>query len=206
MGERLIKPVSGNQEKQVTYAKNMARYNRAMAQEFYFEAIVIDYAMIEDRLRSMIYHMGLLTDRRQTKLWKKIKEKLYRMAAFNETKKPSYSATTLMGKLSAVREAVLWATKVTDGYEGDRYLAALKSQIESLDADALLQTLDDVERWKNYRNEIMHSLLNKNMFSVEEKIAETAVRGMELARELDAHERMLKKGNVIRRSCGLKME
>ena len=82
----------------------------------------------------------------------------------------------------------------------------MKSQIESLDADALLQTLDDVERWKNYRNEIMHSLLNKNMFSVEEEIAETAVRGMELARELDAHERMLKKGNVIRRSCGLKME
>ena len=108
MRERLIRPVSGNKEKQVTYAKNMARYNRAMAQEFYFEAIVIDYAIIEDRLRSMIYHMALLKDRDQIKLWSKTKEKLYAMATFNKTDKPRYSATTLSGKLSIMREAVLW--------------------------------------------------------------------------------------------------
>jgi len=29
---------------------------------------------------------------------------------------------------------------------------------------------------------------------------------MELARELDAHERLLKKGHLIRRSCGLLTE
>ena len=112
----------------------------------------------------------------------------------------------MTGKLYIVREAVLWATRVTDGYEGDRYLVALTSQIESLDADALLQTLNDIEQWKNYRNEIVHSLLNKNVLSVEEKMMGIAIRGMDLARELDAHERVLKSGNVIRRSCGLTTE
>jgi len=144
MANRKIKPVADSREKQATYAKNMARYKSAMTQGFYFEALVIDYAMIEDRLRSMIYHMALLKDRDQFKLWNKTKEKLYAMATFNKTEKPRYSATTLSGKLSIVREALLWATQVTDGYEEDRYLTALKSQIESMDADALLQTLDAV--------------------------------------------------------------
>lgn len=206
MAKRKIKPVADSREKQATYAKNMARYKSAMTQGFYFEALVIDYAMIEDRLRSMIYHMALLKDRNQIKLWNKTKEKLYAMATFNKTDKPRYSATTLSGKLSIVREAVLWTTQVTDGYEEDRYLVALKSQIESMDADALLQALDAVVQWKDYRNEIVHSLLNKNIESVAEKAADVAIHGMELARELDSHERLLKKGHLIRRSCGLLTE
>ena len=206
MTQRKIKPVSDNLEKQQTYAKNMARYNSAMSQGFYFEALVIDYAMIEDRLRSMLYHMAMLKDRKQIKLWNQTKDKLYVMATFNGTGKPRYSATTLSGKLAIVREAILWATGVTEGYGNDRYLTALKLQIESLDADALLQTMDAIVQWKDYRNEIIHSLLNKNVDSIVEKAAEVALQGMQLARELDAHERLMKKGHTIRRSCGLTTE
>ncbi len=206
MTERKIQSVTDNQEKRQTYAKNVGRYNSAMMQGFYFEALVIDYAMIEDRLRSMLYHMAFLKNRTEVKLWNITKKKLYEMAAYNGNSNPSYSATTLAGKLAIVRETVVWATEVTDGCENDRYLSALKSQIESLDADALLQTLDTVTEWKDYRNEIMHSLLNKNIASVSEKIVSVAVKGMELARELDAQERLLKKGHAIRRSCGLTTE
>lgn len=206
MAQRKIKPVSDNLEKQQTYAKNMARYNSAMSQGFYFEALVIDYAMIEDRLRSMLYHMALLKDRKQFKLWNQTKDKLYVMAALNGTEKPRYNASTLSGKLAIVREAVLWAAEVTEGYEDDRYLTALKVQFESLDADALLQTMDAIIQWKDYRNEIIHSLLNKNVDSIGEMASEVAIQGMQLARELDAHERLMKKGNKIRRSCGLTTE
>lgn len=71
MANARIKPVEGNTEKQQTYRKQIEKYNRAMQFEFYYEAFMIDYAMIEDRLRSMLYHMGLLANRRATSIWKK---------------------------------------------------------------------------------------------------------------------------------------
>lgn len=58
MNERLIKPAENNIEKAYTYRQMKDRYNKAMSEKFYFEAMMIDYAMIEDRLRSSIYHIG----------------------------------------------------------------------------------------------------------------------------------------------------
>ena len=54
MGKRLIQPVSDNKDKQRTYTENMAKYKKAIAGEFFFEAMLIDYAMLEDRLRSFL--------------------------------------------------------------------------------------------------------------------------------------------------------
>ena len=71
MSERQIQPVQSNLEKESTYRKNMIRYNQAIRSGFYYEAIMIDYAMIEDRLRSTLYHMGLLANRKATEIWKK---------------------------------------------------------------------------------------------------------------------------------------
>ena len=64
MSKRIISPVNDNAEKQLTYRKMMGRYNMAIKYGFYYEAIMIAYAMIEDRLRAMIYHMGFLANRK----------------------------------------------------------------------------------------------------------------------------------------------
>ena len=48
MMERLIEPVKSNTEKALTYRQMKGRYNKAMKEGFYFEAVAIDYAMIED--------------------------------------------------------------------------------------------------------------------------------------------------------------
>lgn len=63
MAERKIAPVKDNLDKQRTYAKQKGRYKSAMSNEFYLEAIMIDYALLEDRFRSMLYHMGFLSNR-----------------------------------------------------------------------------------------------------------------------------------------------
>ena len=44
-------PVSDNYEKQQTYKELINKYNKAIQYEFYYEAILIDYALMEDRLR-----------------------------------------------------------------------------------------------------------------------------------------------------------
>ena len=58
-----ICPVSNNTDKQRTYKENCAKYKKAIQGEFYFEAMLISYAMLEDRLRSFLYHIGALKTR-----------------------------------------------------------------------------------------------------------------------------------------------
>ena len=84
-----------------------------------------------------------------------------------------------------------------------RYLQALRRQCESLDAAALLETLDALEKWKDYRNEVIHSLMNKRLQSVQQELPEQAERGLQLARMLDQQVQLLKKGNTIRKAARL---
>ena len=86
-----------------------------------------------------------------------------------------------------------------------KYLTVLKSQIESMDADAFLYSLDRVEAWKSVRNEIVHAMLNKNIDSLEDRLKPLAEEGMQIARIIDNQERILKKGNKIRRKINLSM-
>lgn len=54
----LLPAVQTWQEKYQVYRYSMARYAKAMKEGFFFEAILIDYAMIEDHLRSFLWHAG----------------------------------------------------------------------------------------------------------------------------------------------------
>ena len=68
------------------------------------------------------------------------------------------------------------------------------------------EDLHDISEWCNYRNEVIHALLNKNIESLNEELAEQAMEGMKLARYLDAQIAALKKGNVTRKKLGLPMK
>ena len=47
-----------NQQKCYNYKEQMGRLNRAIKAEFYLEAIFIEYAIMEDRLESILRHSG----------------------------------------------------------------------------------------------------------------------------------------------------
>ena len=61
--ERQIASVNSNLDKYNTYRVLIGRYRKAIAGEFYLEALLIDYALLEDRLRSYLYYMGVLSTR-----------------------------------------------------------------------------------------------------------------------------------------------
>ena len=70
----MVKAVTNNHEKYRTYKEHLTKYNLAMENEFYFEAMIIIYAMMEDRLTSFLYHIdaiksmeSILLDVNQTK-------------------------------------------------------------------------------------------------------------------------------------------
>ena len=95
---------------------------------------------------------------------------------------------------------LLWVLETDGGYQDDKYLTKLKSACEGLDIGGLLDTLDCVEDWCGYRNEIVHALLNKNKKSVYSELEQKAKEGEKLARFIDSQVKELKKGNVVRKS------
>ena len=86
----------------------------------------------------------------------------------------------------------------------EKYLQTLRRQYRvNLDMNGLLNALDEIRAWCDYRNEIIHALMNKNIDSVDARLESQALKGMEIARYLDCQVKKKKKGNRIRRSLGL---
>lgn len=207
MSERRILPVADNREKQETYREQMQRYIRAMRAGFFFEALLIDYAMLEDRLRSFLYHIAFFVSRDKTVCWKRTKPYFQKMVAAykRNDEKATLGVTNISGKIKIVRSALRWVAEADAANESDRYLLMLKNQCESLDIGAVFETLDAVQEWCSYRNEIVHALLNKNVPGVYADLENQAKSGMDYSRLIDTQVRILKRGNRIRKSVNAPM-
>ena len=53
-----MQEVTSNMQKYANYTEQMGRLKKAMANGFYLEAIFIEYAVLEDRLESVLRHSG----------------------------------------------------------------------------------------------------------------------------------------------------
>lgn len=220
--QRVISPVETMQEKYETYRAEMARLKGALQQGFYFEAMLIEYALLEDRLRSFVYHAGLLQNRKASHMlpgknavrkdFNRIAQrvKTWKLEDGKETGNTSnferLSVNKISDKIFIVRTIVLWSSELESLPDESRYLQALRGQCESLDAAALLETLDGIDTWRVYRNEVIHSLMNKRMESVQQKLSEQVEQGVQLARQLDAQVTILKKNNRIREAARLPIQ
>lgn len=220
--QRVISPVETMQEKYETYRAEMAHLKGALQQGFYFEAMLIEYALLEDRLRSFVYHAGLLQNRKASHLlpgknavrkdFNRIAQrvKTWKLEDGKETGNTSnferLSVNKISDKIFIVRTIVLWSSELESLPDESRYLQALRGQCESLDAAALLETLDAIDTWRMYRNEVIHSLMNKRMESVQQKLSEQVEQGVQLARQLDAQVTILKKNNRIREAARLPIQ
>lgn len=220
--QRVISPVETMQEKYETYRNEMRRLKDAVQQGFYFEAMLIEYALLEDRLRSFVYHAGLLQNRKASHLlpgknavrkdFNRIAQrvKTWKLEDGKETGNTSnferLSVNKISDKIFIVRTIVLWSSELESLPDESRYLQALRGQCESLDAAALLETLDGIDTWRMYRNEVIHSLMNKRMESVQQKLSEQVEQGVQLARQLDAQVTILKKNNRIRKAARLPIQ
>lgn len=130
-----------NYEKQVTYAERKTQLKKAMKNGFYFEAIFLEYAILEDRTESVIRHARniKLTSRRDQPL--KLSEKVNKMrscSAFSE---------------KYVRQRLT------------------------------LELLDNIDKWRVRRNELVHYLMNCP--TAPDELQAVAEEGNELLRILD---------------------
>lgn len=203
---RQIKPVHDNKDKQNTYRTWMGRYLKAMQYEFYYEAIFIDYAMLEDRLKSFLFHIGAYYDRESYKANKGEAVKYLKSIVSeykNRNEKDGLNVSNISGKRKIIRCVLKWSLESENIDKKQKYLSALRYQCESLDTETFLEELEKIEKWCEYRNELIHALMNKNVDSTQMQIAERAAEGMELARYIDSQVRIIKKRNKIRKSINL---
>lgn len=205
---RLIERVKDNKDKQHTYQVQLGRYKKAIANEFYFEAMMIVYATLEDRLRSFLYYIGTFRDVNDSKICKT-------KAKSNDTLRKLYSThldtpsnsrinfNNISTKIAMIRATLNWAI-ACDCTPTDEYLKVLKREYEGcVDMDGLLSTLANIESWCRYRNEVVHGLLNKNISSVNLELGEMVEKGMCYARFVDSQVKSLKRKNAIRKTLKL---
>lgn len=61
-----------NEQKYKNYRDQMVRLKKALKYEFYIEAIAIEYAIMEDRLESVLRHEGVFNPEKQGSLARKL--------------------------------------------------------------------------------------------------------------------------------------
>ncbi|MBE6751637.1 MAG: hypothetical protein E7556_03825 [Ruminococcaceae bacterium] len=210
MNERKICPVIDNMDKRYTYAQHKGRYSQAMKYEFYFEALMIDYALMEDRLKSFLYHAGVLNSRTSHKIDcskpnKALLKQIY-CKYRNKTDVNLPKIQNISGKIDIIRAVLEWVSNTEQNPNDSRYLRTLKNQCESVDIGDMLNTLKMIEDWCKYRNEVVHALMNKNIDSLRSVLCDKAIEGMELANRLDTYVRDMKKGNKVRKSANMCIE
>lgn len=205
--QRKIKPVNDNADKAMTYREFMSKYNKAMKSECYFEALLITYAFIEDRLRSYLYYIGVFTshnsykfDCRKTKPYiKAIVEK------YSDNKSTRLSVSSITGKMNIIRAIQLWYKDGCLNDDNSLYLNELAECIDvCVDADEMLATLNSISEWCNYRNEVVHSVINKNLNSLYSELADKVAAGMALGRIIDKQVSAIKRRNIVRKALKLK--
>ena len=203
MDNTQIKKSQNNTEKRETYRYLLGRYKRAVANEFYFEALIIVYAMLEDRMKSFLYYCGYFANRNQLRLYTKTRNDI--LATFwsdsKGSKAPSFM--NISTKIDFSRNMLEWAETVEEkDITGKEYLIALKKLIENLDVDGMIETLENLrgeQGWLRYRNEIIHASLNKNIDALYEGLGDKVESGMEYDRFIDSQVKLLKKSNFVRR-------
>ena len=127
-----IASVYNNQDKQTTYREQLGKYKVALEHEFYFEAMLIVYAMMEDRMRSFLYHIGAFRqpDARQLNVSKTngdLRRLYFGSDEAAENKKLTFDNISCKEKM--IRSTLNWAIS-SDAIVSDTYLDILRSEYQ----------------------------------------------------------------------------
>lgn len=204
-GERKINPVNDNADKAMTYRELMGKYKKAVKSECYFEAMLISYAFLEDRLRSYLYYIGVFRTKDSYKFDnKKIKPYIKAMVEkYSENTKLNVSS--ISAKMNIVRSVQLWYKDGCRNDDNSLYLSELAECIDVCgDADEMLDILNRISEWCEYRNEVVHAVLNKNLNSLYSELRDRVEDGMALGRMIDKQISAMKRRNNIRKVLKLK--
>ena len=216
--------ITTGKEKQDAYRIEYSRYKKALTQQFYLEGLVIGYAIIEDRLVSFLHYCGIVSrDKENLEINKSVYP--FIRTLLNKSENASIKVKDIRVKMDIV-QAVLEldaesARRIEDNTkvvidrlnEGKKrkrriltgYMVSLQKKMNNLEKAELLDFLkNQLEPWREKRNQIIHALLSKQVDGVAEAKKELSEQGYELTRVLDNDlVKPTKKGMDIRKKFNI---
>ena len=180
-----IKVVESNQEKGFSYRQYIAHFNKAKKEGFLFECMWILYAMMEDRTTSFFDHLGFVSKQDKSKVTgtKKVRTQIKEILSVGEGKSVRFDS--LKRKLESVLSLIEWSRRQEEKLEG--FKCVVKQYIDKVDNDKQFfvsaQYLCD--EWRNKRNQLMHALLNKQVFDAENQMLDLVEKGFCAIRVFD---------------------
>ena len=204
-GERKINPVNDNADKATTYRELMSKYKKAVKSECYFEAMLITYAFLEDRLRSYLYYIGVFRTKASYKFDNQKVKPYIKAIVEKYSENTKLSVSSISAKMNIVRSVQLWYKDGCRNEDNSLYLSELAECIDVCgDADEMLDTLNRISEWCEYRNEVVHAVLNKNLNSLYSELSDRVEDGMALGRIIDKQISAMKRRNNVRKALKLK--
>lgn len=196
MSNTHIEMVESGFEKADNYRYQMERYNLAIQHEFYFEAIVIAYAMIEDRLLAFLHYAGVIDRRQQSDqtehgiyVSSQCQKQINLLLKRNNNQK--IKLNTINVKIEIIKNLM----KLPEN-NNDQYLDLVRAQIDRTinrnEFNALIQKLNT---WLPLRDQIIHALMGKRTKEVLARQACIADEGLTIGRAIDNFVSKLKNGN-----------
>lgn len=189
----LIKDVASNTEKSDTYKKILSNYYKSRRQGFYFEGLLLIYALLEDRTSSILYYCGFTKkkNRRSATGREKIKQDI-KIILGGELK----GFNTFSKKLNTIDKIVKWAK--SDAKPQTDFQRDLKRSINrSKSLEKILKTVESLNGdWRENRNKIIHGLANKDYFDAQNAAKEICKQGKDAFDVLDRFSKLMKNKEI----------
>lgn len=206
---RKIEPVNNREEKEEIYKIQFKKYDIAIKNQFYLEAISIVYAMCEDKLKSFLYLSGCINQNLEvTKKYRKVLRQIWKL---DERKR--FGINKISNKRAYILNILNWVklddlkldfNNITNAKVQETFAFELKEKIsKEVDINRLTNTINILENWCELRNEIIHGLLNKSSNELDKNLEKCATDGFKLAKELEAIVEQYEKGNNIRKELNI---
>ena len=123
------------------------------------------------------------------------------VSMYQSDSKTTRSMKNITGKMEIIEAMLKWSTECEN--VEDKYLLLLKPTLESIDVGAVLETLEVLEGWLKYRNEVIHASMNKDIDSLFGYLPEKVEEGMQYARLIDAQTTILRKKSLVRKKMNM---
>ncbi len=216
--------ITSGKEKQNAYRIEYSRYKKALTQEFYLEGLVIGYAIIEDRLVSFLHYCGIVSREKENL---EINKSVYPFirTLLNKSEDTSIKVKDIRVKMDIVQALLELDAESAQQIEIDTkavidrqnegkkrkrriligYMIALQRKMNNLKKAELLDFLkNQLDPWRENRNQIIHALLSKKVDGVAIAKKELSEQGYELTRTLDNElVKPTKRGTDIRKKFNI---
>ncbi len=181
----LIDPVQDRFEKRMAFDSHMKRYKQAMQARCYLEALMIGYACLEDRLRYLLFYLGMLQSPASGSIGNRRTTASYKRILDRYMQKGDRSIRHIAGKRNLTRCIFLLVAENKPDQDDVVQTVLCASLSDEGRVSETLDLLKNIEAWCDYRNAAVHDLMNKSVVSLDAHIAEQAELGYKLFRRLD---------------------